>query len=78
MGADDQRGIPDCPLKMKPVSPSLIPGQCATNEHRIHRRLFLKGLGGGALASAASFAGLFHNPVFAAETKVKRSDAEML
>ena len=54
---------------MKPDSPSLIPGQCATNEHQIHRRLFLKGLGGGALASAASFAGLFHNPVFAAETK---------
>ena len=39
------------------------------DEHRLHRRLFLKGLGGGALASAASFAGLFHNPVFAAETK---------
>jgi hypothetical protein len=29
----------------------------------------LKGLAGGALASVSSFAGLFHNPVFAAETK---------
>ena len=35
----------------------------------MHRRLFLKGLTGGALASVSSFAGLFHNPVFAAETK---------
>ena len=47
----------------------LLPGECRVDEHRLHRRLFLKGLGGGALASAASFAGLFHNPVFAAETK---------
>jgi len=44
-------------------------GQCRTDEHLLHRRLFLKGLTGGALASAASFSGLFHNPVFAAETK---------
>ncbi|MBJ7393025.1 MAG: DUF1501 domain-containing protein, partial [Chthoniobacterales bacterium] len=35
----------------------------------LHRRLFLKGLTGGALASATSFSGLFHHPVFAAETK---------
>jgi len=45
------------------------PGYCPVDEHVIHRRLFLKGLSGGALASVASFAGLFHNPVFAAETK---------
>ncbi|HEV7866444.1 MAG TPA: DUF1501 domain-containing protein [Chthoniobacteraceae bacterium] len=44
-------------------------GQCRTGEHQMHRRLFLKGLTGGALASAASFAGLFHNPLFAEETK---------
>jgi hypothetical protein len=44
-------------------------GQCRTDEHQMHRRLFLKGLTGGALASAASFAGLFHNPLFAEETK---------
>ena len=48
---------------------NLIPGQCRTDEHLLHRRLFLKGLTGGALASAASFAGLFQNPVFAEETK---------
>jgi hypothetical protein len=45
------------------------PGQCRTDEHHLHRRLFLKGLTGGALASATSFSGLFHHPVFAAETK---------
>lgn len=56
-------------MMMSPDSPTLIPGRCATGEHHLHRRLFLKGLTGGALASAASFAGLFHNPVFAAETK---------
>jgi hypothetical protein len=52
------------------MSPSpLRPGQCPTDEHRLHRRLFLKGLAGGALASVTSFAGLFANPLFAEETK---------
>ncbi len=45
------------------------PGACRTDEHRLHRRLFLKGLTGGALASVSSFTGLFQNPAFAAETK---------
>ena len=43
--------------------------RCRTDEHTLHRRLFLKGLTGGALASATSFTGLFHNPMFAAETR---------
>ena len=47
----------------------LPPGQCCTEEHQLHRRLFLKGMTGGALATVSSFAGLFHNPVFAAQTK---------
>lgn len=51
------------------ISTAPPPGQCRPDEHALHRRLFLKGLTGGALASAVSFAGLFHNPVFAAETK---------
>jgi hypothetical protein len=51
---------------MDSSSPS--PGQCRTDEHVLHRRLFLKGLTGGALASATSFSGLFHNPLFAAQT----------
>ncbi|HTI72993.1 MAG TPA: DUF1501 domain-containing protein, partial [Candidatus Limnocylindria bacterium] len=44
-------------------------GQCRTDEHVLHRRLFLKGLTGGAIASVTSFTGLFQNPAFAAETK---------
>lgn len=54
---------------MNQDSSQLPPGACPTDEHRLHRRLFLQGLGGGAAASAASFSGLFHNPLFAAETK---------
>src|SRR3984957_19007109 len=45
------------------------PGACRIDEHRLHRRLFIKGLTGGALASLASFTGLFQNPLFAAQTK---------
>jgi len=52
-----------------PELPNPLPGQCRTNEHQLHRRLFLKGLTGSALASAASFAGLFHNPLFAEATR---------
>ena len=54
---------------MDPDSSQTPAGQCPADEHLLHRRLFLKGLAGGALASAASFAGLFHNPLFAEETK---------
>ncbi len=45
------------------------PGACRVDEHRFHRRLFVKGLAGGALASVASFTGLFHNPLFAEQVK---------
>ena len=52
------------------MNPMNDPSQCLRpDDHILHRRLFLKGLTGGALASASSFAGLFHNPVFAEETK---------
>ncbi len=54
---------------MKSESNGPVPGRCRTNEHALHRRLFLKGLAGGAAATAASFSGLFHNPAFAAETR---------
>ena len=47
----------------------LCAGQCKTDEHTLHRRLFLKGLTGGTVATVSSFSGLFENPVFAAETK---------
>lgn len=49
--------------------PILMPGACKPDEHALHRRLFLKGLTGGSLATASSFSGLFNNPVFAEETK---------
>ena len=44
------------------------PGICRTNDHVLHRRLFLKGLAGGA-AAVTSFTGLFQNPGFAAEVR---------
>ncbi len=51
------------------TSPTPPAGQCTPHDHHLHRRLFLKGLTGGALATATSFSGLFRNPLFAAETK---------
>jgi len=53
-------------------------GQCPVNEHRLHRRLFLKGLTGGALASVTSFTGLFENPIFAAATKKAQKHCTLL
>src|ERR1043165_7148908 len=54
---------------MKPASPELCVGQCRIDEHRLHRRLFLRGLTGGTLAAVSSFTGLFEKPTFASETK---------
>lgn len=42
---------------------------CRVDEHRLHRRLFLKGLGAGGAAAVASFSGLFESPSFAAATR---------
>ncbi len=44
-------------------------GHCTPNEHTWHRRLFLKGLAGGAAASVTSWSGLFQSPLFAQEVK---------
>lgn len=41
------------------------PGSCRPDEHRLHRRLFLKGLAASGAAAITSFSGLFTNPVFA-------------
>src|SRR5882757_6517390 len=41
------------------------PGSCTPGEHRLHRRLFLKGLAASGAAAMTSFSGLFTNPVFA-------------
>ncbi len=69
MGAADQCRILDDAVMTNCESSELNPGPCRTEEHRLHRRLFLKGLTGGALATVSSFSGLFHNRVFAAATK---------
>jgi len=46
-----------------------IPGFCTPDEHRLHRRLFLKGLAASGLTAVASFNGLFTHPVFAEATR---------
>ncbi|KAB2667870.1 MAG: DUF1501 domain-containing protein [Verrucomicrobia bacterium] len=63
---------------MNPESPDWIAGRCRADEHALHRRLFLKGLAGGAAASVASFSGLFHNAAFAAEAKKARKHCILL
>jgi Protein of unknown function (DUF1501) len=45
------------------------PGHCTPSEHRLHRRLFLKGLAASGAAAVTSFSGLFTNPIFAAAAK---------
>ena len=42
-----------------------LPGSCTPIEHRIHRRLFVKGLAASGAAAITSFSGLFTNPLFA-------------
>ena len=56
-------------MKMSAESTTPGIGQCRTDEHVLHRRLFLKGLTATGVASVASFTGLFHNPAFAASVK---------
>ena len=46
-------------------SPNQPAGRCTPEEHRLHRRLFLKGLAASGVTAAASFNGLFTHPIFA-------------
>ena len=48
---------------MNPAHPP--PGCCTPDEHRLHRRLFLKGLAASGATAVTSFSGLFTNPLFA-------------
>ncbi len=48
---------------------SLAGSTCGSDDHRIHRRLFLEGSLATGAASAASFSGLFSIPAFAEQTK---------
>lgn len=54
------------------------PGSCRRDEHSLHRRLFLKGLVGGAAASVTSWAGLFTNPAFAQAVRKSRKRCILL
>src|SRR5947208_711481 len=52
------------------MSPAhLPPGCCTPDEHRLHRRLFLKGLAASGATAVTSFTGLFTHPAFAAAAK---------
>ncbi|HEX4591090.1 MAG TPA: DUF1501 domain-containing protein [Gemmataceae bacterium] len=51
------------------MAPRVAPGQCTPSEHRLHRRLFLKGLAASGAAAVTSFTGLFTNPLFASAAK---------
>ena len=57
----------------------LAAGDCPTPEHLLHRRMFLKGLAGGAGAiSLGSFAGLFSLPAFAEQAKREQKHCILL
>ena len=45
------------------------PGCCQPDEHRLHRRLFMKGLVASGATAAASFSGLFTHPALAQAAK---------
>ncbi|MFO0811541.1 MAG: DUF1501 domain-containing protein [Gemmataceae bacterium] len=51
---------------------------CRPDEHRLHRRLFLKGLAASGATSVASFSGLFTNPAFADAAKKAQKNVILL
>ena len=54
------------------------PGCCTPDEHRLHRRLFLKGLVASGVPAVTSFTGLFTNPVFAEAAKKAEKNVILL
>src|SRR3954454_1857385 len=52
------------------------PGCCTPDEHRLHRRLFLKGL--ASAPAVTSFCGLFTNPVFAERARKAEKNVILL
>lgn len=66
---DDQCRILDGAVMSRQGMSGAESERCRVHEHSLHRRLFLRGLCGGAAVSAASFSGLFVNPVLAAAAK---------
>ncbi len=54
------------------------PGCCTPDDHRLHRRLFLKGLAATGIPAVTSFTGLFTNPLFAEATKKAQKNVILL
>ncbi len=54
------------------------PGSCTPDEHRLHRRLFLKGLAASGAAAVTSFGGLFTNPLLAEATRRAQKNVILL
>src|SRR5207248_4809099 len=54
------------------------PGSCTPDEHRLHRRLFLKGLAASGAAAVTSFSGLFTNPLFAQNVRKAEKNVILL
>src|SRR6187401_2126509 len=46
-----------------------LPGECTPNEHRLHRRLFLKGIAASGTTALTSFGGLFTHLALAQAAK---------
>src|SRR5678815_5902675 len=57
--------IPLLPADVSMRPAPVPPGSCTPDEHRLHRRLFLKGLAASGATAVTSFTGLFTNPLFA-------------
>ncbi len=62
-------------MSMKAAPP---PGSCTPDEHRLHRRLFLKGLVASGAISVTSFSGLFTNSAFAAAAQKAQKNVILL
>jgi Protein of unknown function (DUF1501) len=54
------------------------PGSCTPDEHRLHRRLFLKGLAASGVPAVTSFTGLFTNPLFAETVRKAQKNVILL
>jgi len=52
------------------------PGCCTPEDHRLHRRLFLRGLAASTVPAVASFCGLFTSPVFA--ERVRKAEKRVI
>ena len=61
---------------MTPIPPP--PGQCTPDDHRLHRRLFLKGLAASGATALGSFGGLFTHPALAQAARRSQKNCLLL